>query len=93
VVGMDNNIVPFGLFSLLSFLTPLGVISFVVFLGIMIITDKVLASRNYSLGKRILLNLIALLVITQVIDFVRATPLESWNIFLNGGSSQYNFRW
>jgi len=78
----------FGLFVPYGFLSWLlmfyNLLSIPIFFLTMFYAEWTLNKENVSLGKRILFNLIALLLITIVIDLVRFTPFASWNIFFSG---------
>lgn len=89
VAGFFGLFAPYGLTSLLSFMSPPAWISLVVFILLMKYCNKKFSSLNISLGKRILLNLFTLLVITSIIDLIRWTPFESWSIFFNGYMPDY----
>ncbi len=85
VTGFIGLFVPYGFLSLITFLSPFGWISLIIFLALMIYIERKLNKQNFSLTKRIFLNLLALLVLTTIVDFIRLTPFASWFIFFHGG--------
>ena len=84
IAGFFGLFVPYGLASLILFISPLTWVSLVFFVLSMIFTDRKLNKANLGFGKRILLNLLILLALTTLIDEIRGTPLASWIIFFSG---------
>ncbi len=84
IAGFLGLFVPYGLMSLILFFSPLAWFSLVVFIILMIFADRKLNRGNFSLGKRILLNLLILLVLTTLVDLIRGTAFVSWIIFFQG---------
>jgi len=87
ITGFIGLFVPYGRLSLIvmELLPVFSIISLIFFVVSMILIDKLLKRVNILLYKRILLNLLALFIITMVVDFLRFTPFGSIDIFLNGG--------
>ncbi|MDO8593814.1 MAG: hypothetical protein Q7R59_02875 [bacterium] len=85
ISGLVGLFVPYGYLSLVLFIFPLTWVSLVVFLVLMVLIDLKLNKQNFSLSKRILINLLALLILTTMVDLIRGTAFESWWIFFNGG--------
>jgi hypothetical protein len=85
VAGAVGLFVPFGFLSLLLLMSPTTWLSIPVFLISMWYGEKKLKEKNYSYGKKVLMNLLVLLMITILVDFARMTPWASWSIFLGGG--------
>ena len=65
-------------------MSPLGLISFVVFLFSMIYANKYISNLQVKTVWKIMLCLLALLVITTIVDLVRGTPFASWKILFYG---------
>ncbi len=86
VAGFIGLFVPYGLTSLILFISIRSWISLIVFVVLMKSFDKKLEKGNYSIGKRITLNLLALLVLTTIVDLVRGTGMASWLIFYYGAT-------
>ena len=86
IVGFIGLFVPYGLLSLMLFLTiPLFAgASLVVFLVLMTIINRKLNKWDLSVGKKILVIFLSLLVLTTIVDLIRFTPFYSWILFLNG---------
>lgn len=84
VAGLVGLFVPFGFMSLILLMTPLGWVSVVLFFVSGYLFSKWLNQQNYSLGKKIVLIFVALLVLTTLVDLVRQTPFASWKIFIDG---------
>lgn len=90
IAGFLGLFVPYGLISLLLFfISLLAWVSLIIFIILMIFTDQRLNKQNFNLGKRILLNLLTLLALTTLVDFIRGTAFESWIIFFQGKHSHY----
>jgi hypothetical protein len=88
--GAVGLFVPYGILSIILFVLPgitmlLSIISVIFFIFTMYWINKKLNKKNYSLLEAILINLLVLLIITTLVDFIRLTPLASWRIFLHGG--------
>jgi len=84
-VGFIGLFVPYGMISAILFLSSLlSWLSLILFLIAMILVEKFLNKKNYNLKKRILINLLVLLILTFIVDAIRGTYLESWKIFLEG---------
>jgi len=84
--GFVGLFVPFGILSLITFFNPLGWLSMAIFIVLMVFIDRNLNKLDLSLGFRILINLLFLLVLTTIVDFVRCSPFASWEIFFSGGA-------
>lgn len=84
IAGFVGLFVPYGLMSLPLFFNPLGWVSLMVFLISMFLVDRGFNKQNFGLSKRIILNLLVLLVLTAVVDLIRLTPFQSWMIFFKG---------
>lgn len=79
ITGFIGLFAPFGFLSVfLLFSNPLPLLFFII---AMIFIDSKLNKLNYSLRKRILINLFVLLILTTLIDFIRFTPFASWQLF------------
>ena len=89
VAGFIGLFVPYGLLSAFLLFSPASLISVIVFLILMTWADRKFNRQNSGLGKRILLNLITLLVLTTLVDTVRLTFFQSWIIFFKGGFPHY----
>ncbi len=88
VGGFVGLFVPYGYFSSFLFLaSPLSGISVVFFIFAMISLEKMIKIHNLSLVKKILFNLVALMIITAIVDLIRDTPFYSWHIFIQGSIS------
>lgn len=86
VIGFIGLFVPYGPLSIFYFLvSPLSWVSFAFFLYAMFYAEKKLGKAGLTPWKRILMNIFALLLITTMVDIIRPTPFESWQIFLNAG--------
>lgn len=85
IAGAVGLFVPFGFMSLFLLMSPVTWLSIPVFLISMWYGEKQLKEKNYSYGKKVLMNLLLLLIITILVDFARMTPFASWLIFLGGG--------
>lgn len=85
IQGFVGLFVPFGMQSFtLLLVSPFSWFSLIIFLASMAYTESFLKKQNYNFRKRILINLLILLVLTFVVDIIRGTPFASWMIFLNG---------
>jgi len=89
ITGFVGLFVPYGLLSLILLMSPYTWASLVVFILFMVFVEKYLNTLNISFEKRLLLNLLALLILTFAVDGIRQTPLESWRIFIHGAYSHY----
>jgi len=85
IPGFIGLFVPYGFLSFpLFFLSPFPWLSLVIFIVLMGKVERKLNKQNFSLSKRIFLNLLILLLLTVMVDFVRGTAFQSWVIFFNG---------
>jgi hypothetical protein len=84
IAGFVGLFVPYGMLSSILFLSPFSWISAVVFLFLMFRAEKELNAKNYNLSKRILINLLILLLLTIAVDAMRGTFFQSWVIFFKG---------
>lgn len=75
--------VPFGMLSLLTFVTVFGWLGLLVFIFSTIYANKRLKALNISLPKKIALIFAALFIITFITDLARLTPFASIMIFIN----------
>ncbi|PIP86908.1 hypothetical protein COW81_03100 [Candidatus Campbellbacteria bacterium CG22_combo_CG10-13_8_21_14_all_36_13] len=93
VMGFFGLFVPFGLWSsfLLVALHVPSIVALFVFIGLMIFANKKLKTKEIVLWKRILINLLILLLITTLVDFMRGTFFESWKIMFSGGDLDMGF--
>ncbi len=89
IAGFIGLFVPYGLPSLILMITPYSWVSLAVFHLAMFWINRRLKGKNLGLGKRIVLNLLALLILTIIVDLIRLTPFESWRIFFNGAMRNY----
>ena len=90
IAGFVGLFVPYGLKSLILFIAnPLALVSLIVFIILMIFISRRLNRGNFNLSKRILLNLLILLVLTTVVDLIRGTAFMSWIIFFQGAHPFY----
>ena len=92
IAGFLGLFVPYGYLSLFLFFIDLSGASFVslvVFVILMFFTDRRLNKENFNFGKRILLNLLILLILTTLVDLIRGTAFMSWIIFFQGAHPQY----
>jgi hypothetical protein len=84
IAGFVGLFVPYGATSSVLFMAPFAWISLFAFAYLMYIAERDLSKKNYSLLKRILLNLLILLILTTVVDALRGTFFKSWDIFFRG---------
>lgn len=84
IAGFVGLFVPFGFMSLFLLITPLGLVSVILFFVSGYFFSKWLDQQNYSLGKKVIIIFIALLALTTLVDIVRQTPFASWQIFIDG---------
>ena len=89
VTGFIGLFVPYGLLSAILLFSPASLVSVIVFLILMTWADRKFNRQSSGLGKRILLNLITLLVLTTLVDTVRLTFFQSWIIFFKGEFPHY----
>ncbi len=87
--GFIGLFVPYGWVSLIVSIMPMGLVSIVVFFILMFIIDIAFSQWNLTLGRRILYNLIALLLLTILVDAIRGTFFQSWVIFFKGAFPHY----
>ncbi len=84
--------VPFGAASVLLLVMSMAsmngdmgpLMAIPVFFILMFVAHKVLKKYEMSPRKKIAVILIALILITMVVDYVRDTPFESWKILMHG---------
>ncbi len=86
--GFIGLFVPYGVISVALMMSW---VSFLAFFPIMYFMEKSLRAQKYTTTQRILINLLALLLITIVVDFIRMTPFFSWAIFFSGGVLDLGF--
>ncbi len=56
-----------------------SLVAFFVFVGIL---NKFFNKKDFSLGGRILINLLVLLILTAMVDLIRSSAFDSWELFL-----------
>lgn len=90
VAGFVGLFVPFGFMSLiLFFVNALTWVGLAAFIGLMLSAEKILMGRNLGLGEKIFFNLLALLIITIIVDLIRGTAFQSFIIFSKGAFPHY----